>query len=122
MASGSTAAAVVVLLEINREVPVSERHIILDPLGLGPSVNLVAGPASPPFLPVNVDEMQVLLAVSKPRESCRSLIEHERFLVALEAEFVRFELEWPVEFGWKIVLQDTEILGTVRLMTCRAHF
>lgn len=82
----------------------------------------MAGSAGAPFLLVDVNEMQVLIAVSKPRESRRPLMQHESFFMALEAQFVSFQLERAVEFRWKIVFQDAEVFGTVRLMASRALF
>ncbi len=64
---------------------------ILHSLGLCPGMNFMARPARPASFFVNVDVVQVFVAVTKVGQGRRAFIQNERIFMTLEAQIVHFD-------------------------------
>ena len=116
MTARSTFAAVDCKLEVHGIHPGAERDEILHPLGFCPGMHFVARPAGPASFLVDVNEVQVLIAVAKVSQGRREFIQNERIFMTLEAQIIHFDGERAIEFVWKFVRQDSEMLRAVGLM------
>ena len=79
-------------------------------------MGIVAGPAGPAFLLVDMYEMQVLIAVSEPGECFSVLIIRKGFFMAHETELVVVRVICVIEYGREILPQYAEVFGAVRVM------
>lgn len=116
MATRSTITAVDCKLEVHGIHPTAERDKILHPLGFCPGMYFVARPACPASFLVDVNEVQVFIPVAKVSQGRREFIQNERIFMALETQIIRFDGERAIEFMWKFVLQDSEMLRAVGLV------
>ena len=121
MTARSAFTAVRGKLEVDGIHPRAEWDEIFHSLGFGPGMNFMARPAGPAsFRFINVDVMQVLVAVTKVGQSRCAFIQNKRTFMAHEAQIVHFDRKWAVERTRKRIRQNPEMLRAVRLMAQRA--
>ena len=102
MAAGVAGPARFGLLEVDREHPTAgpERYLVADVLGIAAGVRLVTGPAGASLGAfVDVQEVQVLIAVAEICQLGRVRIEDDLAVMAREAQRVVFLAEGVVERG-----------------------
>lgn len=81
-------------------------------------VNLVAGTAATPFgIFVDVEEVQVTVAIAEICQLRGLGVKGYCFVVALEAEGVVFGLVRHVELPGEVLLQDATVITPVRVVT-----
>ena len=84
--------------------------------GVGGGMGIMAGPAGPAFLLVDMHEMQVLIAVSEPCKCLGALILSKGFFMAHETELVVLSVICVIEYRREILPQYAEVFGAVRVM------
>jgi hypothetical protein len=115
MTSHDTAAAVCLLCENHREHPpaLAKGNLLADMFGLIAGMHLMAGDTGPSFLPVDVKEVQVLLAVPEAGAGCGKHVESDITAVTVEADGVVSGGIGRIKFSRKRFYQDVGVIGTV---------
>ena len=81
-------------------------------------MGIMTGPAGPAFRRlVDMDEMQILVAVAKSRQSGGKFLFSEGILMTHEAEIVITRLVWRIKKLGKGFKENSEIIGSMGGMT-----
>jgi len=119
--AGETLSAVLILDETDRQVPFGERHRVAYMLGVVGGMGVVACPAGPPlYRLVDMDEMEVLVAVPEAGQGRGPLHARQRLFVAHEAELVIVRVVRGIEERRKILLQNPEVFGAMGIVAAGA--
>lgn len=91
MTAWSTFTALRGKFEVHGIHPCTVWDKILHPLGFCPGMNFMARPACPASFLVDMDVVQVFVAVTKIGQGSRAFIQNERIFMALEAQIIHFD-------------------------------
>jgi len=81
-------------------------------------MGIMTGPAGPAFNRlVDMDEMQILVAVAKSRQSGGKFLFSDGILMTHEAEIVITRLVWRIKKFGKGFQEHSEVIGTMGIMT-----
>jgi len=81
-------------------------------------MGIMTGPAGPAFNRlVDMDEMQILVAVTKTGQSGGKFLFGDGILMTHEAELVITRLVWSIKKLGKGFLKHSEIIGSMGIMT-----
>ena len=81
-------------------------------------MGIMTGPASPAFNRlVDMDEMQILVAVTKTGQGGGKFLLGNGILMTQEAEIVITRLVWSIKKSGKGFLKHSEIIGSMGIMT-----
>ena len=118
MAARQTLAAGFSLFKIDRQLPGSKGNLIPEMLRIIGCMGIMAGTAGPAFRRlVDMDEMQILVAVTKSRQSGGKFLFGDGILMTHEAEIVITRLVWSIKKLGKGFLKHSEIIGSMGIMT-----
>lgn len=121
VAPRQTPSAIGGLLETYRQFPGVEGNRIPHVAGIVGSVGIVACPAGAPlYRLVDMDEMQVLIAVPESGQFCGSFVVGQGFFMTHVAQLVVFRVITGIKNRGEVFAQDSEVLGTVGVVTPRA--
>ena len=100
--AGST---VLQLSEVHRKHPyITEGDLLADVLGLVPRMHLVASFAGPAFLPVDVKEVHIRIAIPEAGKGRREPVEGNIAVVAVKADIIILGLVRDIELGRERIL------------------
>ena len=98
MAARQTLAAGFSLFKIDRQLPGSKRNPIPEMFRVVGCMGIMTGPAGPAFNRlVYMDEMQILVAVTKTGQSGGKFLFGDGILMTHEAELVITRLVWSIK-------------------------
>ena len=121
MASGKALSAISGLLKTDRQLPGVEGDRIPDVARVVGRMSIMACPAGAPLHRlVDMDEMQVLIPVSKGGQFRCPFVVGQGFFMAHETEFVVFLVIAGIKNRWEVFAQDPEIVGAMGVVAPRA--
>lgn len=121
VAPRQTPSAIGGLLETDRQFPGVEGNRIPHVAGIVGRVGIVACPAGASLYRfVDMDEMQVLIAVPESGQFCGSFVFGQGFFMAHVAQLVVFRVIAGIKNRGEVFTQNSEIFGTVGIVTPRA--
>ncbi len=88
MAADNASAAVLGLGEVNGVRPAAERHFLADMLALGTGMGAVAGGTGSPLLPIDMEEVEVILAITEVGQFRCLLLPGNILVMAAETEVI----------------------------------
>jgi len=93
--------------EFYRDVPVSKRRRAADLLLLDSGMNLMAGNTRPSFFPIDVEIMEIPVAIPEIGQGGGPFVQDQRLFVALKTEGVKFRVKGVIERPYKIIFQQS---------------
>lgn len=123
MARRSATAALVRLLVVDFEQPAraAERHRISYVKGAFGSMHFVAGTACSSFLTIDMQPVEILVAITELGQADARFIKHQVRDMATEAQSELLDIECGIELGWIFFKQEAEVIAPVRLVARCAH-
>jgi hypothetical protein len=118
VAARQTLAAGFSLFKINRQLPASKRNRIPEMFQVVGCMDIMTGSAGPAFNRlVDMDEMQILVAVTKTGQGGGKFLLGNGILMTQEAEIVITRLVWRIKKFGKGFQEHSEVIGTMGIMT-----
>ena len=118
VAARQTLAAGFNLFKPDRQLPASKRNRIPEMFRVVGCMDIMTGPAGPAFNRlVDMDEMQILVAVTKTGQSGGKFLISNGILMTHEAELVITRLVWSIKKLGKGLQKHSEIIGSMGIMT-----
>lgn len=108
------------LRQIDRITPGPEGHLVANMLGLIAGMGIMTGRADPAFLAVDMEKMEVVVAVPETGKGGGALRPGDITIVAAEAKIVFVLVVGAVELRRIVAGQQFIIQGTMDIMTGRA--